>query len=66
MGREGNYPISFGKTKKIENCIFVKIYYLKYRGSILCVTSLALGSDDLTLDQSAMSIQILPEPALVT
>ena len=39
---------------------------LKYRGPILHVTSPALGSDDLTLDQSATSIQILPEPALVT
>ena len=39
---------------------------LKYRGPILRVTSQALGSDDLTLDQSATSIQILPEPALVT
>ena len=38
---------------------------LKYRGPILHVTSPALGSDDLTLDQSATSIQILPEPALV-
>ena len=25
----------------------------------------ALGSDDLTLDQSATSIQILPEPAII-
>ena len=39
---------------------------VKYRGPILRVTSPALGSDDLTLDQSATSIQILPEPALVT
>jgi len=39
---------------------------LKSRGPILRVTSSALGSDDLTLDQSATSIQILPEPALVT
>ena len=39
---------------------------LKYRGPILRVTSPALGSDDLTLDQSATSIQILPEPELVT
>ena len=29
-------------------------------------TLIALGSDDLTLDQSETSIQILPEPALVT
>ena len=40
--------------------------YVKYRGPILRVTSLALGSDDLNLDQSAMSIQILPEPNAVT
>ena len=35
---------------------------VKYRGPILRVTSPALGSDDSSLDQSAMSIQILPEP----
>ena len=39
---------------------------LKYTGPILRVMSPALDSDDLTLDQSATSIQILPEPALVT
>ena len=32
---------------------------LKYKRLILHVTSQALGSDDLTLDQSASSIQIL-------
>ena len=37
----------------------------KVQSAILRVTSQALGSDDLTLDQSATSIQILPEPALV-
>ena len=36
--------------------------YVKYRGPILHVTSLALGSDDLNFDQSATSIQIFPEP----
>ena len=41
------------------------LFYIKYRGPILCVTSPALGSDDLTLDQSATSIQILPEPGIV-
>ena len=35
---------------------------VKYRGPILSVTSPALGSDDLTLDQLGTSIQILPEP----
>ena len=35
---------------------------LKYRGPILRVTSPALGSDDLSLDQSGTSIQILHEP----
>ena len=35
---------------------------VKYRGPILRVTSPALGSDDLNLDQSGTSIQILPEP----
>ena len=35
---------------------------VKYRGLILCATWPALGSDDLNLDQSAASIQILPEP----
>ena len=30
------------------------------------MTSPALGFGDLTLDQSAMSIQILPKPGLVT
>ena len=30
------------------------------------MTSPTLGSDDLTLDQSASSVQILPEPALVS
>ena len=39
--------------------------YIKYRGPILRVTSQALGSDDLTLDQSATSIQIIfPESAV--
>ena len=33
---------------------------------ILRVTSPALGSNDLSLDQSGMSIQILPEPNAVT
>ena len=42
-----------------------ELLQLKYRGPILRVTSPALGSDDLTLDQSPTSIQILPEPALV-
>ena len=37
-------------------------FYLKYRGLILQATWPALGSDDLNLDQSGMSIQILPEP----
>ena len=36
------------------------------RGGKVRVTSPALGSDDLSLDQSGMSIQILPEPELVT
>ena len=40
--------------------------YVKYRGPILRVTSQALGSDDSNLDQSATSIQILPEPSGVT
>ena len=35
---------------------------LKYKGPILHVTWPALGYDDLNLDQSATSIQILPEP----
>ena len=35
---------------------------VKYRGPILGVTLPALGFDDLSLDQSGMSIQILPEP----
>ena len=39
---------------------------LKYRWLILRVTSPALGSDDLSLDQSGTSIQILPEPNAVT
>ena len=39
--------------------------YVKYRGLILRVTSQALGSDDSTLNQSATSIQILPEPNAV-
>ena len=39
---------------------------IKYRGLILRVTSQALDSDDLNLDQSAKSIQILPEPNAVT
>ena len=38
---------------------------VKYRGSILLVTSPALGSNDLSLDQSGTSIQILPEPKAV-
>ena len=39
---------------------------VKYRGPFLPVTSPALASNDLTLDQSMTSIEILPEPALVT
>jgi hypothetical protein len=39
---------------------------VKYRGPILRVTSQALGSNDLSLDQSGTSIQILPEPNAVT
>ena len=39
---------------------------IKYRGPILRVTWSALGSNDLSLDQSATSIQILREPVLVT
>ena len=35
-----------------------------YRGRILRVTRQALGSDTLNLDQSRMSIQILPEPTV--
>ena len=38
------------------------IKVVKYRGTILRVTWPALGSDDLNLDQSGTSIQILPEP----
>ena len=39
---------------------------VKYRGPILRVTSPALGSDDLSLDQSGTSIKILQEPNAVT
>ena len=38
----------------------------EYRGPILRVTSPALGSNDLSLDQSGTSIQILLEPNTVT
>ena len=38
---------------------------LKYRGPILHVMSQALGSNDLSLNQSGTSIQILPEPNAV-
>ena len=41
-------------------------FYVKYRGPILYVTSPVLGSDDLSLDQSGTSIQILIEPNAVT
>ena len=52
-------------VKQIGENIWWIRYFLKYRGPILRVTSQALGSDDLTLDQSATSIQIiLPEPAV--
>ena len=37
-------------------------YVVKYRGLILRVTRPALGSNDLNLDQSGTSIQILQEP----
>ena len=40
-------------------------FSVKYRAPTLCVTSPALGSDDLSLDQSGTSIQILPEPNAV-
>ena len=39
---------------------------VEYIRPILPVTSPALGSDDLSLDQSGTSIQILPEPNAVT
>ena len=39
--------------------VFDFFFVVKYRGPILHVTSQALNSDDLTLDQSATSIQIL-------
>ena len=45
---------------------FRKHHFVKYRGPILRVTSPALGSDDLSLNQSGTSIQILPEPNAVT
>ena len=38
----------------------------KYRGPILGVTSPASGFDDLSLDLSGTSIQILLEPNAVT
>ena len=41
-------------------------FYVKYRGPILHVTSPVLGSDDLSLDQSGTSIQILIEPNAAT
>ena len=41
------------------------VFGVKYKGTILRVTSPALGSDDLSLDQSGTSIQILPEPNAV-
>ena len=50
-GQDNSYLINF------EFC---------FKGLILRVTWPALGSDDLNLDQSGTSIQILPEPKLVT
>ena len=44
---------------------YLELQVLKYRGPILSVTSQALGSDDLGLDQSGTSVQILPEPSAV-
>ena len=40
--------------------IFVGDIVIKYRGPILRVTSPETGSDDMSLDQSETSIQILP------
>ena len=49
----------------IQKIFHMRVGLLKYGGPILCVTSPALGSDDLSLNQSGMSIQILPEPNAV-
>ena len=47
-----NELMCIARNHQVQNLV-------KYRGPILCVMSPALGSDDLILDQSATSIQIL-------
>ena len=56
---------TYSKIFKWDRLSVSALQVLKYRGPILHVTSPALGSNYLTLDHSATSIQILPEPALV-
>ena len=55
-------PLYFNFSQKANH----NVRKIKYRGPILRVMSPALGSDDLSLDQSGTSIQILPEPNAVT
>ena len=60
-------PLYFTTSTCISKDFFFRnVFLVKYRGPILRVTSPALGSDDLSLDQSETSIQILPEPNAVT
>ena len=72
-----NKPMTNKKWKRIKTLVLIRQTICNYSefifreniwwvGPILRVTSPALGSDDLNLDQSATSIQILLEPALVT
>ena len=56
VGYHSNLGISMLVTNSKKEVL------VKYRGLILRVTWPALGSDDLNLDQSGTSIQILPEP----
>ena len=59
--------VNFDSEKKIPGVVNSDLQFLlKYRGPILRVTSPALGSDDLSLDQSGTIIQIFPEPNDVT
>ena len=69
--RMGDGSYLTGKAELVEEFpTWAKIYIhgirLKYRGPIIRVTSPASGSNDLSLDQSGMSIQILLEPNAVT
>ena len=62
--KDSFWPLSFWWTQSYLQIFLARVFptLLKYRESILHVTWPALGSNDLNLDQSGTSIQILLEP----